>query len=76
MLQGRNRRRPNGLRAARLSALFAAGWLGFSFPLLAVFEGNGGWWGLPRLPVALFAGWILLIAVLAWLVERDDGEGP
>ncbi|MFO1218092.1 MAG: hypothetical protein U1E89_06960 [Burkholderiaceae bacterium] len=70
MGQGPERRRPQGLRSARLLAVFAAGWLIFGFPLLSVFEGPGSWLGLPRLPLALFVLWGLLIAVLALLAER------
>jgi Na+/proline symporter len=63
---------PDGLKAQRLLALFAAGWLLLSFPLLAVFDGGGTLWGLPLLPAALFVVWIVLIVALAVLSERDD----
>jgi hypothetical protein len=64
----------SGLTAQRLAALFAAGWLMFDFPLLRLWEGARTLWGLPLLPVMLFAGWALLIAVLAWLMERGRDE--
>lgn len=59
-----------GLKAQRLLALFAAGCLCLSFPLLSLFEGGGSWFGVPRLPAALFAWWLAWIALLAWVSER------
>src|SRR3954465_1689784 len=38
---------PAGLKAQRLLALFAGGWLLLSFPLLSLFEGARTLWGLP-----------------------------
>lgn len=72
MLQGPNRKRPDGLHATRLVALFAAGCLLFSFPLLSLFEGPGRPFGLPLLPAALFVLWALLICALAWISARGD----
>jgi hypothetical protein len=66
-----------GLLAQRLIALFMAGWALFDFPLLGLGFGAGTeatLFGLPRLPVLLFAGWAALIVLLAWLMERADGE--
>jgi hypothetical protein len=63
-----------GLKAQRLLALFVAGWLCLSFPLLSVFEGGGTWYGFPRLPAALFVWWLVLIGVLAWISERGDDD--
>lgn len=48
--------------AARLVALFAAGVLVFDFPLLELWLGH---------PLRLFAGWALLVAALAWLMEAE-----
>jgi Na+/proline symporter len=62
---------PDGLKAQRLLALFTAGWLLLSFPLLALFDGGGTLWGLPLLPAALFVVWLALIVALAVLSERD-----
>lgn len=56
----------------KLLALFAAGALLFNFPLLRLWLGEGLWFGLPRLPLALFVAWALLIALLAWWMERAD----
>ena len=62
---------------ARLVALFAAGWLAFNFPLLALWDVGTRWLGIPLLPLGLFSLWLLLIGVLGWLVEgpgKDDRE--
>jgi 4-amino-4-deoxy-L-arabinose transferase-like glycosyltransferase len=65
---------PAGLKVQRLLALFAAGWLLLSFPLLSLFEGPRTVWGVPLLPAALFAIWLLWIAALAFLSERGDDD--
>ena len=54
----------------RLLALFAAGLLLLNFPLLALWDHPATVFGLPLLPLALFGIWAVLIAVLAWLLER------
>ncbi len=59
-----------GLAAQRLLALFASGWLLFDFPLLALWDKDAAVFGVPLFPAALFILWALLIAVLAWLMER------
>jgi hypothetical protein len=53
----------------RLLALFGAGWLLFDFPLLKLWLVEGRPFGLPLLPLALFAAWGLLIGLLALIVE-------
>ena len=68
-----------GLLTQRLVALFVFGWALFDFPLLTLGLGRGPEatiFGLPRLPVLLFAGWLALIVVLAWLMERRGAERP
>ena len=52
-----------GLLTQRLMALFAAGWLLFSFPLLNLWLGS---------PAALFAVWAVLIVLLAVLMESGS----
>lgn len=59
-----------GLDAQRLVALFVAGLLLFNFPLLALWDHDARVFGLPLFPTALFLIWALLIAALAWVVER------
>ena len=55
----------------RLVGLFALALLLFNFPLLALWDRDLLVWGLPLFPVALFVVWGLLIAALAWLMERS-----
>jgi hypothetical protein len=65
-----------GLDAQRLVALFVAGLALFNFPLLALWDHNVRVLGLPLFPTALFMIWALLIAALAWIVERShDADG-
>jgi len=68
------KRLPEHLLTQRLLALFAAGWLLWDFPLLRLWMSDATVFGLPLLPVALFAAWALLIALLARLMEgRPEG---
>ncbi len=62
------------LLAQKLLALFVAGALLFNFPLLRLWLGGGLLFGLPRLPVALFIAWLVLIALLAWWMERPAAD--
>ncbi len=65
------------LRNQRLVALFAAGWALLNFPLLTLWDRPVMVAGLPLLPLALFGGWALLIALAAWVAEApgdDDGS--
>ncbi|MBT9476718.1 hypothetical protein [Polaromonas sp.] len=59
-----------GLAAQRLLALFVSGWLLFDFPLLGLWDRNATLLGVPLFPAALFILWALLIALLAWQMER------
>ncbi len=59
------------LVAQRLVALFWAAMALLNFPLLALWDHDALWLGLPLFPTALFLLWALLIAVLAWVVERS-----
>lgn len=59
-----------GLGAQRLLALFSGGWLLFNFPLLGLWDRDATLLGVPLFPAALFILWALLIAVLAWQMER------
>ncbi len=62
---------PGTRDTARLCALFAAGWLLFSYPLLGLWMGDAALLGVPLLPAALFVAWGAIIAALAWIAERD-----
>ena len=61
-----------GLGMQRLVALFLGGMVLFNFPLLALWDRDLSLFGLPLFPAALFIGWGVLIAALAWTVERVD----
>lgn len=67
-----------GLRAERLLALFAAGWLLLNYPLLALFGRLGTVAGIPALYLYLFVAWALLIAGIALVLglgrDADDGQ--
>ncbi len=56
----------------RLVALFCGALLLLNYPLLALWNPATRLWGLPLFPLALFGLWALLIAALAWLLERGD----
>ena len=64
-----------GLRSQRLMALFAVGALLFNFPLLALWDRDALFLGLPLFPAALFLLWALIILALAVIVE-SAGEEP
>ncbi len=65
-----------GLGAQRLVALFFWGWLLFNFPLLALWDRDATLLGVPLFPAALFILWALLIAAIAWLMERPGLMPP
>jgi hypothetical protein len=54
-------------------ALFCGGLLALNYPLLALWDPTVTLAGLPLFPLGLFGLWALLIAALAWLLERQDG---
>lgn len=59
------------LWAQRLVALFLLGCLLFSYPLLALFDGGGDVFGVPRLFAYLFGVWALLIVSMIVVIERS-----
>lgn len=61
------------LAAQRLLALFVFGWLMFTFPLLGLWNVDASVFGIPLLPAALFGIWAVLIGLVAWTVEREEG---
>ena len=58
------------LRAQRLAALALAGFLLFSYPLLAVFNVPEMVLGIPVLYAYFFLAWGVLIALMALAIER------
>jgi len=67
------RREGRGPRAPALVALCCAGIVLFNFPMLAIWGQDATVLGLPLLPVALFGIWAGLVALLAFVSERDGG---
>ena len=69
-----------GLTSQRLIALFLAGALLLNFPLLALWDRPATLLGVPLFPAALFIIWAILIALVAFIVERTDeptsGDDP
>jgi len=63
-----------GLTSQRLVALFGCGWVLLNFPLLGLWDVDTTVLGVPLLPAALMALWALLIAAVAWLMERQTPE--
>lgn len=61
----------DSLVTQRLVALFGLAVALLNFPLLALWDHDARWLGLPLFPAALFAIWALLIGLLAWVVERS-----
>jgi len=62
------------LTGQRLLALFAAGWLLFDYPLLALWDRDGTLLGVPIFPLALFTVWALLILAVALVVEGVEPD--
>jgi hypothetical protein len=66
-----------GLTSQRLVALFGCGGVLLNFPLRGLWDVDTTVLGVPLLPAALMALWALLIAAVAWLMERQhaaDGD--
>lgn len=67
---------PRPPRPRLLVSLCLAGALAFNFPLVGLWDHEATVFGLPLLPLALFAIWGLLIAALAFVSEgRSLPEG-
>jgi hypothetical protein len=60
---------------AKLVGLFLLGLVLFLPPIVKL-PGGGTVLGVPALYFYLFAAWGLLIAALAWVVERRGSRGP
>lgn len=56
----------------RLVVLFLVGWALLNFPLLTLWNSDATLFSIPLFPIGLFLIWGVLIAVLAWLIERHD----
>lgn len=62
----------SGPSGARLTCVFLAGCLLFSFPLMALFNVPGRILGIPVLYAYLFAAWAGVIVLVAALMERRE----
>ena len=60
------------LAAQRLLIVFVAGWLLFSFPLLALWDRDASVFGLPLFPTALFSVWAVLLAIAGRIAEGAE----
>lgn len=61
--------KPN-VKGQRLAALFLLGNILFNYPLLALFNQPATIAGIPLLYLYVFGAWGLLIALLAFTVEK------
>ncbi|GAB3543769.1 hypothetical protein GCM10027343_17730 [Noviherbaspirillum agri] len=57
-------------KGQRLVAIFLLGNLLFNYPLLALFNRPDSLFGIPVLYLYIFGAWALLIALLAYVVEK------
>jgi hypothetical protein len=57
-------------KAPRMVGLCMLGCVLFNFPILALFNVPGTLAGVPVLYAYLFLAWALLIALMAWVVEK------
>jgi hypothetical protein len=58
-------------RSQRFVALCMLGLLLFNYPILALFNVSGTFFGVPILYAYIFIAWTALIAVMALIAERD-----
>ena len=59
-------------KSPRLVALCILGALLFNYPILALFNKQGFVLGIPLLYAYIFLAWILLVAAMAFVVERGN----
>jgi hypothetical protein len=57
-------------KGQRLVALCMLGCILFNFPILALFNVSESLFGVPLLYAYIFLAWALLIALMAWVVEK------
>ncbi len=59
-------------KGQRLIALCLLGFLLFNYPILALFNLPTTVLGVPVLYAWIFLAWALLIALMAWVVEKSE----
>ena len=57
-------------KGERMIALCMLGCILFNFPILALFNVSESFFGVPVLYAYIFIAWALLIALMAWVVEK------
>jgi hypothetical protein len=57
-------------KGQRLIALCLLGFLLFNYPILALFNLPSTAFGIPMLYAYIFLAWAVLIALMAWVVEK------
>ena len=57
-------------KGQRLVALFILGCLLFNYPVLSLFNVTAEVFGVPVLYAYIFTAWALLVALMAYVVER------
>ena len=59
-------------KGQRLTALCLLGFLLFNYPILALFNLPTAVLGIPVLYAWIFCAWAVLIALMAWVVEKRE----
>jgi hypothetical protein len=59
-------------KGQRLIALCLFGFLLFNYPILALFNLPNAVLGIPVLYAWIFCAWAVLIALMAWVVEKRE----
>jgi hypothetical protein len=54
----------------RLAAIFLMGCVLLNYPIISLFGGPTEVAGVPLLYAYVFGAWIVLIALMAWVIER------
>ena len=54
----------------RLAAIFLMGCVLLNYPILSLFSRPSEQAGIPLLYAYVFVAWVLIIALMAWVIER------
>lgn len=63
----------SNLTGQRLVAVFLMGCVLLDYPILSLFDRPVSVAGVPLLWVYVFGAWALVIALMAWIIERPRG---
>jgi len=61
---------PSGITRQRLAAVFLLGCALLNYPLLSLFNKSGEIFDVPLLFIYIFAAWAVLIALMAYVIEK------